>query len=206
MRNTTNTRSIILKTALESFGSHGYFDTTTKEIAKKSNINETTLFYHFTDKAAIYQAVIDEYYHSSEAPLVGVNKKLKFENIEGDLYELAVTYSEMVMNNINILRIMLGRIPLAPEIKQESFYILPEISDHFRQYLTRAIEKNLIPSADYMFPCELFLSYISRLIIDLNVHDHINKLNKEVRSQLYPQLKRMCRFYADNFFHGEVTV
>jgi AcrR family transcriptional regulator len=195
-----NTRDIILETALQAFSHQGYFDTTTKQIASESNINETTFFYHFPDKCTLYQAVIDKYYHCPDVPLAEVAQRLAFENIKNDLFELSVTYSEMTMSNINILRIMLGRIPLSPEIEQASFSALPQISEHFEQYLSLAIARKLIPEANYLLPYKLFVSHITRLVIDLNVHDHITKLTKQVKEKLYPQLEEMCQFYADNFF------
>lgn len=195
-----NTRDIILETALQAFSHQGYFDTTTKQIASESNINETTFFYHFPDKSTLYQAVIDKYYHCSEIPLARVDQRLTFENIKDDLFELAITYSEMTMSNINILRIMLGRIPLSPEIEQASFSVLPQINQHFEHYLSLAIARKLIPESDYLLPCKLFVSHITRLVIDLNIHDHVNKLTKQIKVKLYAQLEEMCQFYADNFF------
>jgi AcrR family transcriptional regulator len=191
---------MILETALKVFSRQGYFDTTTKEIAKESNIYETTLFYHFPDKTALYQAVIDKYYYCSETPLLEVDRKLTYINLGKDLYELAVTYCGMTIDNIDILRIILGQIPASPAIKQESFCVLPQIGKHFESYLLRAIDKKLIPSKEYLLPQELFTSHITRMILDLNVHSHVYKLTKNIKAELYPQLEKMCQFYTDNFF------
>lgn len=54
----TETRDQILEAAITEFARAGYCGTTTKEIAKLSDIEERTLFNHFKSKDALFDAAV----------------------------------------------------------------------------------------------------------------------------------------------------
>ena len=53
-----STKEVILHTAIEHFSKFGYESTTLEHIANKCNITKPAIYYHFKDKASLYQAVI----------------------------------------------------------------------------------------------------------------------------------------------------
>ena len=51
-------KEMILKHAIEHFSKYGYESTSLENIAKDCNITKPAIYYHFKDKAKLYQAVI----------------------------------------------------------------------------------------------------------------------------------------------------
>jgi len=52
-------RAAILKAAIKEFAEHGIAGARTDAIAKSARVNKALLYYYFTDKEAIYEAVLD---------------------------------------------------------------------------------------------------------------------------------------------------
>jgi len=57
------TRAHILATALSLFSSQGYAGTSMDTIAKHAQLTKGALYWHFDSKAALYQALAEEYQH-----------------------------------------------------------------------------------------------------------------------------------------------
>ena len=53
------TKELLLDAALEIFSENGFNGATTKAIAEKAGVNEVTLFRHFGNKEALFNAVIE---------------------------------------------------------------------------------------------------------------------------------------------------
>lgn len=53
-------KSQILANAREAFGSHGYAETSLRQIAEKVGIKTPSLYAHFPNKSALYEAVYNE--------------------------------------------------------------------------------------------------------------------------------------------------
>lgn len=51
-------RDEILKAAMSCFTAYGYSKTTMSDIGRKVGINKASLYYHFKDKLALYEAVV----------------------------------------------------------------------------------------------------------------------------------------------------
>ena len=54
------TRRALLDTARTIFTAQGYAATTTEEIVRRAGVTRGALYYHFRDKAALFEAVFDE--------------------------------------------------------------------------------------------------------------------------------------------------
>ncbi len=54
------TRSALLKTARELFTEFGYARAATEEIVQRAGVTRGALYYHFRDKAGLFQAVLEE--------------------------------------------------------------------------------------------------------------------------------------------------
>lgn len=53
-------KEIILATALELFGERGYDSTSTSQIAKQAGVSEGLIFRHFTNKAGLLTAIMED--------------------------------------------------------------------------------------------------------------------------------------------------
>ncbi|MDY6881159.1 MAG: TetR/AcrR family transcriptional regulator [Thermodesulfobacteriota bacterium] len=82
----------ILKAARRVFGEYGFHGATTRMIAKAADIDVSTLFYHWGDKADLYEAVVCE---------VNKDLKRKFVEIEDFIHNLPLAKRmEMAMDRI----------------------------------------------------------------------------------------------------------
>ena len=54
------TRRILLDVARELFTEHGYTHTSTEEVVRRAGVTRGALYYHYRDKAALFEAVFDE--------------------------------------------------------------------------------------------------------------------------------------------------
>lgn len=200
MEKSEGTRSRILENSLHVFGEKGYLDATTKEIARRSSVNESTLFHHFADKPTLYREVINYYINQPVTQLTTVEKRLTFQDLQQDLYELATAYIEATFTHIDILRILMSRTINTPEISQKTFYVLPQLEEHFSSYIFHATQKGLIPESDYDIDQELFISHITRLVVDVTIFRRTYKLTKEIRETLFPLAEILSRYYAQEVF------
>jgi AcrR family transcriptional regulator len=58
--NAVATRQALLRTARRLFADHGYGDTATEEIVRRSRVTRGALYHHFRDKRDLFVAVLDE--------------------------------------------------------------------------------------------------------------------------------------------------
>ena len=74
MRDPNSMKARILTTARKLFAMHGYSGTTTRMIAKEVGIDISTLYYHWGEKADLYEAVLVATQEELRAQLVRVEK------------------------------------------------------------------------------------------------------------------------------------
>jgi len=61
MKYNNDTSRRIMRVALGLFSEKGYYSTTTKEIARVADVNELTIFRHFSSKANLFQLTTEHY-------------------------------------------------------------------------------------------------------------------------------------------------
>ncbi len=66
----SRTRTALLTTARELFTKQGYADTSTEEIVRQAGVTRGALYYHFRDKADLFQAVFAEVEDSMQRAIV----------------------------------------------------------------------------------------------------------------------------------------
>ena len=201
MTRLTITKNKILNESLRLFGEKGYFDTTTKEIAKCCGINESTLFRHYKDKESLFKKVISEFINQPLEEFDAVENDLHFTDCYQDHLALASAYIQTVFSKLYIIRILVSKIAITPEIKIDSRFPLYEMKNNYHAYLIRAMEHDLIPHRDYDVEEGLFVSYIMRLVLDIAAHKQIYTLTEETHRQLTEQLQKWCLLYVDKFLN-----
>ena len=55
---TTDTRGRILAAACDEFGAHGFAATSVDRIAKRARVNKAMIYYHFSNKRALYACIL----------------------------------------------------------------------------------------------------------------------------------------------------
>ena len=69
-----STRESLLDQALTLFSQHGYSATGVRDIIQAAGVTQPTLYYHFADKRALFNALIDRYYGESQRQLEQILK------------------------------------------------------------------------------------------------------------------------------------
>jgi len=89
-------KEIILQSAIEHFSKFGYESTSLENIAKECNITKPAIYYHYKDKAALYQTVIC----SQFSRLVeGIEKNTEVGNAEEKLDMYIVTFGRFLISH-----------------------------------------------------------------------------------------------------------
>jgi AcrR family transcriptional regulator len=66
----SGTRDRILAAAIEEFGARGFDAATVDRISRRARVNKAMIYYHFSNKRALYTAIVRELY-------TGLNQKLR---------------------------------------------------------------------------------------------------------------------------------
>lgn len=57
-RTATETKELILNTAIQEFAKHGFYGLRVDELALKAGVNKATIYYHYKDKSFIYERIL----------------------------------------------------------------------------------------------------------------------------------------------------
>ena len=193
-----STRGKILKTSLRLFAEKGYFDVSTKEIADQSGVGEATLFNQFSDKSTLYKEVISCYGYEQIRleKLEAIDQTLTFSDLENDICKLAMAYFQSTFDHLYILRIFVGKISNTPKLKYQNFCMIPQLEIHMNEYLSVVIDKNIIKMRNYSIEVDLFISHITRLVLDISVHKHLYVITDEINVHLKKEALKMSHFFC----------
>jgi AcrR family transcriptional regulator len=95
------TRQQILHVALKSFAERGYAATSVQDIVDAARVSKPALYYYFTDKAELFQALVDRahderYRHMQEAAARGGTIAEKLEEIVAAVFEFSLQNRELM--------------------------------------------------------------------------------------------------------------
>lgn len=183
-----NTREAILFNAYQAFSKKGYLNTTTKDIAKASNINESTLFRQFESKEKLFHSVLQNFGFVSLKDITSVDYLLTYQSIELDLEVLFSFYYQQTYEHIDLLRILYINSPFVAGL-ENFFYILPTIRLHFSSYLYRYYLQKSVSAEQIEFLIDFFLNHISRFISDLYGHDYLYQLDDNSQPLIDQEIK-----------------
>ena len=79
------TRRALLDAARELFAEHGYAKTSTEEVVRRTAVTRGALYYHFRDKAALFEAV-----HQEQRAALVQSIGERIQGAEGDLWQRSV--------------------------------------------------------------------------------------------------------------------
>lgn len=151
-----DTRAKILKAALELFSKHGYSSTTTRELARKAEVTEVTLFRYFPSKEDLFEEVVCAYLPSpdfkesvSKAKTMWYCESLKF---------IASAFLEGLKQNESLIRIMYMQAQSHYELMEKIYAALVNnliiiLADYFEEMQ----QKNLIRKFNPIVGANAFL-------------------------------------------------
>lgn len=175
---TTGMHERILEGALEVFSQKGYSAATIKDISSKVGCNPVTIFRHFTDKESLFLEVVENY-HKIDIDEENILSKLSYTNIHSDLTLIANLFFDILFQNIDILRIFINDGPYFEQIVNRVWYMPVPFKTFVVDYID-TIYPNAISPLDASLISEMFISYITRTCLRVNVHDGVDKLSRKV--------------------------
>jgi AcrR family transcriptional regulator len=106
------TRTQILRAALKHFADAGYAATSVQQIVGDAKVSKPALYYHFRDKAALFEALVNEAHDGRFR--VAQEAAAKSEKIREQLREVLVALFDYFHNNRELTRIAFSTAYAAP--------------------------------------------------------------------------------------------
>lgn len=172
------TSTKIMNALMELVMEKGYSSTTTKDIAKKANVNECTIFRKFNGKKDIVLSAMNE---GGWKPDI---KESDFEhltgNIESDLEHFATVYMDKVTPRF--VKISIGL--RTPELYQETAPGIMEIPKVFKhaviKYLSNMHERGIVKNSNVEELAMMFLSMcFGYIFMKASFQDKLTEVEKE---------------------------
>ena len=112
VRNSSDTRQHILQAALERFADGGYAATSIQQIVDAAKVSKPALYYHFTDKAGLYQALVDRA-HDERYELMQ-DAARRGRTVAEKLVEVVAAVFEFSVRNRELMRLAFATAFSAP--------------------------------------------------------------------------------------------
>ena len=111
---TTNgeTRQDILRAALKRFAHGGYAATSVQQIVGDAKVSKPTLYYYFTDKADLFQALVNEAHDERYRRMQSAVKRAKEVRLQ--LVEILAVLFDYFRDNRELMRISLATAFASP--------------------------------------------------------------------------------------------
>jgi TetR/AcrR family transcriptional regulator len=133
------TRESILNAAMNVFARNGYAGSSIREICAEAGVTKPALYYHFRNKAHLYEELmVDSYGYS-------IKTLLRAARMKGTLRErlINIVYNELHTAKANPARVrFMLRMMFAPEDQRPYFNFIAE-AEKQRQLLTQVLEEGI---------------------------------------------------------------
>jgi AcrR family transcriptional regulator len=118
-RNGTDTRQHILQAALKLFADGGYAATSIQQIVDGAKVSKPALYYHFADKAGLYQALVDRAHDERYQLMQDAARRGK--TVAEKLVEVVAAVFDFAVRNRELMRLAFATAFAAPgEMPQQS--------------------------------------------------------------------------------------
>jgi len=112
VKDVTDTRQLILRAALKRFADAGYAATSVQDIVGDAKVSKPALYYHFADKAGLFQALVHEAHDERYRMLCEAAKKNS--GIHGQLEAMLTALFAYFRENRELMRISFATMFAAP--------------------------------------------------------------------------------------------
>ena len=108
----SDTRQQLLRAALKHFANSGYAATSVQDIVDDAKLSKPALYYHFQDKAGIFQALVHEAHDARYRMLQAAAES--HADIRGQLEALLIALFDYFRENRELMRISIATMFAAP--------------------------------------------------------------------------------------------
>lgn len=168
----------ILQSALVVFSKKGYSAATVRDISTHAECNTVTIFRHFEDKLGLFLQVVERF-HEFQFNKEELRSKLSYMNLHNDFLIMANYFFDLIYQNIHILRIFINDGHNFEPISKYIWFIPDQMKDFVREYMEDMYMEK-ISSSEYSMITEMFLCYIIRTCLRINVHDGIEENSRQI--------------------------
>lgn len=105
------TKQKILDVSLEMFAHRGFSAVSIRDICKKVNIKESSIYYHFKNKNAIFEELLEKFEYTANKKMQQLNNAInKGFNVEGNIFQNVseIFFEQYLMDNFcnSFIRLM----------------------------------------------------------------------------------------------------
>lgn len=166
---TAQTRARLLQAAAEVFAQAGVTGATTKEIARRAQVNEVTLFRHFQSKEQLLAAVVAQALALQTEALA--HEQEWTGDLRRDLSYFAGLYNQMLEEQEDLIRTFIGEAKRHPEAARR---VISEAAQPIREqlaaYLRLGQERGTVsPEVDVTPTVDLFMGMLLAGMLRRNV-------------------------------------
>ena len=157
-----DTRKNIIDTARALFSESSYLGVSMSDIAKELDITKAALYYHFSGKEEIYNAVLDEVLNDINAALMDAFKE---ETLDRQLYKVIKNYLDLGLKEKNIVKATLlsGEKTVRNHVIQNRKQVDGIIQPLFKDILA---SKQLSGQVDYRLLTSLLVCMMDGIILE----------------------------------------
>ena len=179
-------RKVILDTALKLFSHRGYGATSVSDIASEAGLSKGNVYHHFSDKEAIFRALLDRYFTAMSQPDFPFNRALATGTFPENLEDLGRAARDVVQDYREYVALIYVDVVEFDGTHVRRFY--EEMASRFEAFLKahgmeeelRAkLQEGLSPTSAVMLASRIFLNYFSVEIL-FGVKNHFGKSTEEV--------------------------
>lgn len=173
-------RDKILQAAIECFTNFGYEKTTMSDIGKRVGLNKASLYYHYKDKLALYNAVVEK---------IRSKYKTQWINERSDLepgIEKVIRYMNLEIRFIEELAIGLWSTTSADYVESDKNIILTFVMEEYTKTLTELLDEYR-KGDNYTIASQIILVVRGVILVDCPMDMPVNRRSAQytlVREQL----------------------
>lgn len=139
------TRQDILHAALKRFAHAGYASSSVQQIVDDAKVSKPTLYYYFSDKAELFQALVNEAHDERFRRIQAAVKRAK--TVRTQLVEILVVLFDYFRDNRELMRISLATAFASPGEVPEGFNCSDRCERNFE--LVHAIIKQGLKDGEF---------------------------------------------------------
>jgi AcrR family transcriptional regulator len=138
----SDTRQHLLRAALKHFANSGYAATSVQDIVDDAKLSKPALYYHFKDKAGIFQALVHEAHDARYRIVQGAAGS--HADIRGRLEAILIALFDYFRENRELMRISIATMFAAPGEVPEDLVCVEKCRRNFEfvHSLIQAAQKN----------------------------------------------------------------
>jgi len=163
-----DTKQHIIDTARALFSESSYLGVSMSDIAKKLNITKAALYYHFSSKEEMYNAVLDEVLNDINGALM---QALKERTLDRQLYKVIKNYLNLGLKEKNIVKATL--LSGEPTVRDHVIQNRKQIDGIIQPLLKDILaEKGLSGQVDYRLLATLLICMMDGILLEYSFSGH----------------------------------